>query len=680
MKHKKLLVILIIIIALIIGVFGYYYFGKQDKNNTLTVNEKNWIENNKNRLIDLSIPSDTPILSNSGDGVIFDFLADLEKDTSLDFNKLSYTNKEKPTSDYAIKAVDHKSKNDILIYRDNYVLISKNRIKYTNTTEINHLKIGAPKDKIDLINKYLKGSYEITYKPYDNTDIMINDIKNGTIDLAALPKISNLSAILKDKNLNIVYNITECTEDYVLSLGNEKTLNNILNKYYKKWSKENFENDFNNNLADSYFTITKIDDQEQAKFRSKRYNYGFVVNSPFDITTNNGLKGYNHSLISNFAKSTNIEIDYKKYSNIDALVKDFGSNNLDLIFDYNSNDKYNMDVFKTVSVYDEKISLITNQKTEKTINSVNSLSNETVYTIKNSKIDSYLKENGIKTKTFTNINNLINHLGKNDLAAIDSFAYDYYIRSDLNNFKELCTFNLDKDYTFVSRDTSTNKTFNELFNFYLSFEDTNKIINNSYKELLNYNNNSKLFKVLIIVFSAILVAIICFITNKIIKRHKNPYPKLTKEDKLRYIDNLTSLKNRNYLNDNIDVWDNSKVYPQSIIIIDLNNIAYINDNFGHSEGDKVITEGAGILIKNQIPNSEIIRTNGNEFLIFTIGQDEKAIITYIRKLHKEFKNISHGFGAAIGYSMIYDEIKTIDDAVNEATIDMRNNKDEDKMA
>ena len=152
--------------------------------------------------------------------------------------------------------------------------------------------------------------------------------------------------------------------------------------------------------------------------------------------------------------------------------------------------------------------------------------------------------------------------------------------------------------------------------------------------------------------------------------------KLSKADKLRYIDSLTSLKNRKYLNDNISNWDNSEAYPQSIIIIDLNNIAYINDNFGHAEGDKVIALGAGILINNQLSDSEIVRTNGNEFLIFTIGHDEKTIISYIRKLNKEFKELSHGFGAAIGYSMINDEIKTIDDAINEATIDMRNNKEE----
>ena len=48
----------------------------------------------------------------------------------------------------------------------------------------------------------------------------------------------------------------------------------------------------------------------------------------------------------------------------------------------------------------------------------------------------------------------------------------------------------------------------------------------------------------------------------------------------------------------------------------------------------------------------------------------------IEELSKEFKELSHGFGAAVGYSMITDGIKTIDDAVNEATLDMRNNKEE----
>ena len=151
---------------------------------------------------------------------------------------------------------------------------------------------------------------------------------------------------------------------------------------------------------------------------------------------------------------------------------------------------------------------------------------------------------------------------------------------------------------------------------------------------------------------------------------------MSKEDKMKYIDQLTSLKNRAYLNSKIESWDESEVYPQSIIIIDLNNISYINDNYGREEGDKVITEAANILIQHQMQNSEIIRTDGNEFLIYLVGYNEKQIVSYIRKLNKELKTLSHGFGAATGYSIINDAIKTVDDAVNEATLAMKDNKED----
>ena len=78
----------------------------------------------------------------------------------------------------------------------------------------------------------------------------------------------------------------------------------------------------------------------------------------------------------------------------------------------------------------------------------------------------------------------------------------------------------------------------------------------------------------------------------------------------------------------------------------------------------------------QLQNSEIIRTDGNEFLVYLVGYSEKQIIAYLRKLNKEFKGLSHGFGAASGYSIITDAIKTFDDAVNEATLDMKNNKED----
>ena len=127
------------------------------------------------------------------------------------------------------------------------------------------------------------------------------------------------------------------------------------------------------------------------------------------------------------------------------------------------------------------------------------------------------------------------------------------------------------------------------------------------------------------------------------------------------------------INDNIELWDSNKVYPQTVIVIDLKGIKEINDTNGHEEGDRQIKAAANILIKTQRENSEVMRTDGNEFLIYLVGYNEKVITTYLHKLNKEFKNLPYDYGAKFGYSMINDEIKTLDDAINESLIMMNDN-------
>ena len=186
------------------------------------------------------------------------------------------------------------------------------------------------------------------------------------------------------------------------------------------------------------------------------------------------------------------------------------------------------------------------------------------------------------------------------------------------------------------------------------------------------NEVSNMLRYLVIIFG---VTGLVFITLFIILTLKNKKKNLNKEDKLKFIDVMTSLKNRNYLNYNIKAWEDNVIYPQAIVIIDLNNVKYINDNYGHEEGDNVIKKAASILINNQQENTDIVRTDGNEFLIYMVGYDEKKVIDYTRKISHELKELPHEFGAAIGYSMITDDVKTIDDAINEATLSMRQAKE-----
>ena len=61
-------------------------------------------------------------------------------------------------------------------------------------------------------------------------------------------------------------------------------------------------------------------------------------------------------------------------------------------------------------------------------------------------------------------------------------------------------------------------------------------------------------------------------------------------------------------------------------------------------------------------------------MIYLVGYSEKQVVSYIKKLLKEFKKLPYEYGVAIGFSMIEDDLKLVEDAFNEATLMMRKNK------
>ena len=258
---------------------------------------------------------------------------------------------------------------------------------------------------------------------------------------------------------------------------------------------------------------------------------------------------------------------------------------------------------------------------------------------------------------------------------MEKSTYDYYKNSKLKDFVIKYVGESDVSNSFLLN--KDNKVFNGVFNYYLSTT-SNKNINSmaidSSLDVVNTNIILDFILSNITYLVVILISVIFFLFkfNRKVKITK----KIKKEDKMMYLDVMTNLKNRNYLNDNLSYWESNKIYPQAVVIIDLNNISVINDSKGHEEGDKQIKSAANILIKTQRENSEIIRTDGNEFLIYLVGYEENQIVTYVNKLMKEFKHLPYEYGASMGYFMIKSESTTIDDAINEALIKMRENKGE----
>lgn len=675
--NKKKVIIVTLIVTVFLAITGslWYYLTKEDNKTSLTLIEKQWIEKNKNRIYDFGLPINIPMFTSNGSGIIFDFLKDLETNTGLVINRVSYE-KGSTIPEYAMRIKNSLDKNDILIYKDTYAIVTKNSVKYNSLSEIKDLNIKVLKGEDEALAFYLSDNENLKITVFDSSTDLLSNVTTDK-DAIIVPKTEYLKQIIENNNLNIAYNLNDLPIYYTITLGSNDKLNTILTKFYNKWKTGGYDKSYNNNFASTYFQASAVSALEEQQFRSKTYKYGYIINTPFDTIINNKLEGINTDIIDSFSHLSGITIESTMYGSYEELVKAFENNEIDFFMN-GSNRKLNEDVYDTISVYDEKIVIVSHNDNDSIIDSVNSLKGKKVNAIKDSKIMTYLEERGVEVIESSNSSSMMNKLDKNSIIALDKTSYNFYRQKDLKDYKIDYEFPLKKEYDFTFKKNDENKVFMKFFNFYLSYINEKVTINNTLYKLTNIKENSNLLGELIgvSVISGLLILSLLTLKN-ISKRTKNKFKKhLTKEEKLKYIDMLTSLKNRNYLNDNINVWDESEIYPQAVIVVDLNDISYINDNYGHAEGDEVIKEAANILIKNQLPNTEIIRTNGNEFLVYLVGYDERQVVAHLKKLNKELRDLKHGYGSASGHSMILDGIKTIDDAINEATIEMRNNKEE----
>lgn len=682
-SKKNIIIVSFIIIGLVLG--GIFVFTKQDKDTSFTILEKQWLESNKSKVVDISILKDIPIVGYNGSGILFDFLDDFEDVTGLEFNRIAYQSGSEIKNDYSLQVVTQKNENDILVYSDSYALLTKSNVKYNKLTELDGMVIGVLESDLENAKNAMDG-ISITFNTYGNIDELVGAVESKTnddgsvtpsaVNAIMLPKTSNYNLILS-KNLNISYNINELKQDYVIRLGNDEKLNEVLTKYFNKWKDTKYKESYDSHFSSSYFTFSNTDDKNKAEFKSKRYVYGYLENRPYDALVGDKYYGINKAFLSEFSDIADIDIDYKSYTNFDSLNQDFNDNKVDIVFDYMTGGEYPTSI-GLVSNYDEQGVVLVQPSNKVTVSSVKSLVGNDVVAIEGTKLASFLEDKGVSVKKYSNITEMLDKVKPDSIIVLDSEVYNFYSSKYFEDYKSIYSFDITDDYSFKVFNNETNSTFIKFFNFYLSFISNQEISNLGYSELVGVTSTNSYVGLLIVIISLALIALIGYLIYQGVKMNKDKKVVIVKDSKIKYIDVLTSLKNRNYLNDNIDSWDESLVYPQGIVIVDLNNIAYINDNYGHAEGDKVIKEAANILIKTQISNTEIIRTNGNEFLIYMVGYDEKQIVSYIRKLSKDLKDLSHDFGAAIGYSIITDEIKTVDDAINEATMDMKNNKQESR--
>ena len=660
---KRILLVIPVIVFIVIATLIIMNVLKDE--NKLTVKEKEWINNNLSTVQNVNIINNLSVFGANGSGVFYDFINDMSKEYGLKINPVTYNNGESSVS-HGFMATNSLDDNSLVIYEDNYVLIKKDYEIITDIASLSSKSIGVLSSDVTYLNSYLK-SFNLKLTAYENKKAL-EEAFSKDLDYILVHKYEYLDYIV-DNDYQISYHFNDIKRYYTYELQGDY-FSSIIKKYFTKWNGKYFDSSYNKAMKQALIENLKLTDSDIKQLNSKVYSYGFINNSPYEIIMGGNYGGIISVYLNKFSKVAGVDFKYSKYRSYKLLTNAINDGSLDLYFNYYTLTNNYKEINTHMNI---EYNIIAKESNSMVVNSLDSLKGKTVYVLQDSMLYNYLATiDDITINTYRNVKELKKIAKQDNIIMIDHNTYDTYANKELSGYTVRYTSNTDGTYNFKVREDGP---FYKTLNAFIKLQDPNLTINEG---LYNYTKTLKSGTVLgtIAKYSLYLIigfVVVMYLLYKSTKRVKIS-KKIKKVEKIRYIDQLTSLKNRNYLNENINAWNKNTIYPQATIVLDLNKLQEINDTLGYEKGDRQIKAAANILIKTQLDNSDIMRTDGNEFLIYLVGYEERQIISYIKKLYKEFKNLPYEYGATIGHSMITNDLKSIEDAINESVEDMKQKK------
>jgi len=128
-----------------------------------------------------------------------------------------------------------------------------------------------------------------------------------------------------------------------------------------------------------------------------------------------------------------------------------------------------------------------------------------------------------------------------------------------------------------------------------------------------------------------------------------------------YKDPLTSVRNVNSyteFKESIEVnIRNGKIREFAVVVFDLNDLKYVNDNLGHEAGDKYIKDGCTLICKT-FTHSPVFRIGGDEFAAFLTNDDYNHRDELIYEFNSQVEdNLTNGGAVVSAGISVYDAEK-----------------------
>lgn len=125
-----------------------------------------------------------------------------------------------------------------------------------------------------------------------------------------------------------------------------------------------------------------------------------------------------------------------------------------------------------------------------------------------------------------------------------------------------------------------------------------------------------------------------------------------------YWDATVGVKNKNGYKKDLDdlkrkYLDKNKELKIGFVLGDMNGLKVINDNYGHAEGDKMISAAAHAMLENMRSAYSIYRTGGDEFVAVYLFPNDNIVKEEIEKTRRACEKYTYGpviLSIAMGYA------------------------------
>lgn len=259
------------------------------------------------------------------------------------------------------------------------------------------------------------------------------------------------------------------------------------------------------------------------------------------------------------------------------------------------------------------------------------------------------------------------------VAVIDGFWHKEYLRRNLRHVEIVTTQNLNQSLELLDSGTVDylieNPTVLDYYRHGLGYQELEKKgstaadsffylgVNRHYPELVSIINKTlaqidpeqmrvqglnsvpdlqaQRIRLLVILSSILAIALlVCLVLAFLLTRRyiaqRAANAMLKERQLLLYTDPLTGLDNRLSYNQSENELRHCHA-PQAWMVIDLNNLKYINDQYGHLAGDQLLIQFSKLLRQSLPPQTLLFRMGGDEFLAVVQNVDE----THAHQLERE---------------------------------------------